>query len=225
MGRQSKFSVEDKLRIINETKYIDVDTVAKKYEISRFTLHTWQLKYKYQGVEGLRSTHHNQQYQASNHSLEEFAIKNGLKSKNQLLNWIHQYNEFNLKAYTPRKRDSKMHGRKTSFEERLTIIEELIKHDLNYNWAVEHYNVSHQQVYGWYHKYHQSGNNPESLRDRRGKAKPESQWTEADRLRAENRLLKAKLKQQEMEIAFAKKLVEIRNRRVKKKTNTKQFKN
>ena len=117
-----------------------------------------------------------------------------------------------------------MTGRKTTFEERLTIIEELIKHDLNYNWAVEHYNVSYQQVYGWYRKYKQSGNNPESLRDRRGKAKPKSEWTEADRLKAENRLLKAKLKQQEIEIAFAKKLVEIRNREAKKRTNTKQFK-
>ena len=236
MSRQSKFSTEDKLRIINEMKNIDADMIARKYGISEFTLHTWQLRYKYQGVEGLRTTHYNQQYskkfkaslvqqyQASNHSLEEFAIKNGLKSKRQLLNWINQYNEFNLKAYTPRKRDSKMRGRKTSFEERLTIIEELIKHDLNYNWAVEHYNVSYQQVYGWYRKYKQSGNNPESLRDRRGKAKPKSEWTETDRLKAENRMLKAKLKQQEMEIAFAKKLVEIRNREAKKKTDTNQFK-
>ncbi|WP_337097953.1 helix-turn-helix domain-containing protein, partial [Limosilactobacillus fermentum] len=120
MSRNSKFSAEDKLRIINEMKNIDVDMVAKKYEISRFALHTWQLKYKYQGIEGLRSAHQNQhyskkfkanlvqQYQASNHSLEEFAIKNGLKSKQQLLNWIHQYNGSNLRAYTPRKRDSKM---------------------------------------------------------------------------------------------------------------------
>ncbi|OWP34745.1 transposase, partial [Limosilactobacillus fermentum] len=43
MSRNSKFSAEDKLRIINEMKNIDVDMVAKKYEISRFALHTWQL--------------------------------------------------------------------------------------------------------------------------------------------------------------------------------------
>lgn len=36
--------------------------------------------------------------------------------------------------------------------------------------------------------------------------------TELDHLKAENRLLKAQLEQQEMEIAFAKKLMEIRNR-------------
>ena len=80
-----------------------------------------------------------------------------------------------------------MSGRKTSFEERLTIIEELIKHDVNYNWAVEKYHVSYHQVYGWYHKQLKSGNNLESLRDCRGKTKPEKEWTEVDRLKAENR--------------------------------------
>ncbi|MRG90303.1 helix-turn-helix domain-containing protein, partial [Lactobacillus reuteri] len=59
---------------------------------------------------------------------------------------------------------------------------------------------------------------------RRGKAKPEKEWTEVDRLKAENRLLKAKLQNQEMEIAFAKKLVEIRNREVDKGTNSGQLK-
>lgn len=105
-----------------------------------------------------------------------------------------------------------MTGRKTTLEERLKIIEELIKHDVNYNWAAEEYQVSYQQVYGWYQKYRKSGNDPESLRDRQGKAKPDKDWTEVDRLKAENRLLKAQLKNREMEIAFAKKLVEIRNR-------------
>ena len=47
----------------------------------------------------------------------------------------------------PRKQDSKMSGRKTSFEERLNIIEELIKHDVNYNWTAEKYQVSYQQFY------------------------------------------------------------------------------
>ncbi|AXX73227.1 hypothetical protein DL317_00030 [Limosilactobacillus reuteri] len=38
-----------------------------------------------------------------------------------------------------------MSGRKTDFEERLTIIEELIKHDVNYNWAVEKYHISYNK--------------------------------------------------------------------------------
>ncbi len=99
-----------------------------------------------------------------------------------------------------------MKDRKTTFDERLEIIEQLIRHDVDYKWAAEHYNVSYIQVYGWYRKYTESGNNPESLRDRRGKDKPESKFTEMDRLKRENKLLEARLHQQEMEIAFAKKI-------------------
>ena len=62
-----------------------------------------------------------EQYRQSTESMELFAIKHGLRSHTQLKQWIIKYNESNLKAYTPRKRDSKMSGRKTSFEERLTI--------------------------------------------------------------------------------------------------------
>ena len=99
-----------------------------------------------------------------------------------------------------------MKDRKTTFDERLEIIEQLIRHDVDYKWAAEHYNVNYSQVYGWYRKYTESGNNPKSLRDRRGKAKPESKFTEMDRLKRENKLLEARLHQQEMEIAFAKKI-------------------
>lgn len=166
-----------------------------------------------------------QQYQESTDSLEVFAIKHGLKSKRQLSNWIIQYNESKLKAYTSRKRDSIMLGRKTTFEERLSIIEELIKHDINYNWAVGKYHVSYQQVYGWYQKYRKSGNDPQSLRDRRGKAKPKEAWTEVDRLKAENRLLKTQLLRKEMEDTYSKKVMEIRNREANDSSNNKLSKN
>ena len=209
MSRKSKYSAEQKLAILNELTRSNISEVAKKYAVGKKTIRLSLV----------------QQYQKSDESLEIFAIKHGLKSKTQLSDWIMQYNESNLKAYTPRKRDSKMSGRKTDFEERLTIIEELIKHDVNYNWAVEKYHISYQQVYGWYQKYRKSGNDPESLRDRRGKAKPEEKWTEVDRLKAENRLLRAQLEKQEMEIAFAKKLTEIRNREVEKDSGTKPSKN
>lgn len=237
MVRKPKYSAEKKLLILKEALRDGSSKVMTKYNIGKDTIRRWRLLFKYQGLPGLQSDHHNQsysikfkrflveQYRQSTESMELFAIKHGLRSIEQLRQWIIQYNESNLKAYTPRKRDSKMSGRKTSFEERLMIIEELIKHDVNYNWAVEKYHVSYQQIYGWYQKYLKSGNNPESLRDRRGKTKPEKEWTEVDRLKAENRLLKAKLQNQEMEVAFAKKLVEIRNREVNKGSSSRASKN
>ena len=237
MTRKAKYTAEEKLSILNELSHSSVKEVTRKYSIGERTILHWQLLYKYQGIDGLRSSHHNcsyskdfkqdlvQRYQKSADSLEMFAIKNGLKSETQLSNWIIQYNGSKLKANTPRKRDSIMPGRKTTFEERLSIIEELIKHDINYNWAVNKYHVSYQQVYGWYQKYRKSGNDPQSLRDRRGKAKPKEAWTEVDRLKAENRLLKAQLLRKEMESAYAKKVMEIRNREVNDSSSNKSSKN
>lgn len=128
MGRKSKYSSEEKLAILNEADEIGVSSVANKHPISESTIRSWQLLYKYQGVEGLAATRSNQhysrefkyslveQFEQSDESVEVFAIKHGLRAKVQLQRWIIQYNESNLKAYTPRKRDSKMSGRKTSFE-------------------------------------------------------------------------------------------------------------
>ena len=213
MGRKSKYSADFKLMIIHEAETLGITRTSRKYSISDHTIRTWKLIYKYQGIQGLEPTHSNntysreykaslvEEYQKSDEKLEEFAIRHGLRGRIQLSQWIMGYNESILEDHRSGKRDSGMKGRKTTFDERLEIIEQLIRHDV---------------VYGWYRKYTESGNNPESLRDRRGKAKPESELTELDRLKRENKLLKARLHQQEMEIAFAKKFVEISNREAKK---------
>lgn len=60
----------------------------------------------------------------------------------------------------------------------------------------------------WVRKYETKGT--DGLIDRRGKAKPESELTEADKLRMENKILQAKIKDREMEIEILKKLRELR---------------
>ena len=99
-------------------------------------------------------------------------------------------------------------GRKTTLEERTEIVAFCIKHGKDYGLTAEKYGVSYQQVYSWVHKYEAKG--VIGLTDRRGKAKPESELTEADKLRMENKILQAKIKDQEMEIAILKKLRELR---------------
>ena len=73
---------------------------------------------------------------------------------------------------------------------------------------METYKVSYQQIYSWVKKYKEKG--VAGLTDRRGKAKPENELTEEERLRQENKILQAKIKDQEMEIALLKKLRELR---------------
>ena len=99
-------------------------------------------------------------------------------------------------------------GRKTTQEERAQLVAFCIEHGKDYALTVETYKVSYQQIYSWVRKYEAAG--VDGLVDRRGKTKPEDELTEAERLRQENRMLQAKLKDKEMEIALLKKLRELR---------------
>ena len=99
-------------------------------------------------------------------------------------------------------------GRKTTEEERTEIVAFCIEHGKDYGLTVETYKVSYQQIYSWVRKYEEKG--VKGLTDRRGKAKPEEEMTEAELLRRENKILQAKIKDQEMEIALLKKLRELR---------------
>ena len=98
-------------------------------------------------------------------------------------------------------------GRKTTQEERVEIVAFCIENGKDYGLAMEKYGVSYQQIYSWVRKYEARG--VKGLTDRRGKAKPEDTLTEADRLRMENKILQAKIKDQEMEIKLLKKLKEL----------------
>lgn len=71
--------------------------------------------------------------------------------------------------------------------------------------------ISYQQVYGWVTKYETNG--VEALQDKRGKRKTSDEMSEIEKLRAENKLLEAKNKKQQMEIDFLKKLEELERRR------------
>ena len=102
-------------------------------------------------------------------------------------------------------------GRKTSFEERVEIVQYCIEQQNNYVETARKYHVSYQQVYSWTTKFETQG--VEALQDKRGKRKPLEEMSEFEKLKAENRLLEAKNKRQQMEIDFLKKLEEIERRR------------
>jgi len=98
-------------------------------------------------------------------------------------------------------------GRKTTYEERIEIVEYCTTHQRNYKETAEKFQVSYQQVYSWVKKYESTG--IDVLLDKRGRTKPLDEMSELDHLRAENCLLKAKNKEQDMEMNFLKKLEEI----------------
>ena len=151
-----------------------------------------------------------QDYLTGKGSLRQICRQYGIKDKRQLRNWISCYNGHkDFKERSGARGEIYMtKGRKTTQEERAQIVAFCIEHGKDYGLTVETYQVSYQQIYSWVRKYEASG--VDGLVDRRGKAKPEDELTEAERLRQENRMLQAKLRDKEMEIALLKKLRELR---------------
>lgn len=99
----------------------------------------------------------------------------------------------------------------TTFEERVRIVEECISTGCDYTSIAIKYECSYGQVYSWVKKYQAKG--IDGLYDRRGKNKIVEELSEIEKLKIENRLLKAQTKKQQMEIDFLKKLDEIERRR------------
>ena len=151
-----------------------------------------------------------QDYLAGKGSLRKICKKYGIPDHKMLRQWISCYN--GQKGF--RKRSGARgeiymtKGRKTTQEERAQIVAFCIEHGKDYALTMATYQVSYQQIYSWVRKYEASGVN--GLVDRRGKTKPADELTETERLRQENRMLQAMLKDKEMEIALLKKLRELR---------------
>ena len=85
-------------------------------------------------------------------------------------------------------------GRTTTFDERVSVVEDCIANDHNYAVVAEKHKVSYQHVYTWVKKYEKNG--VEALKDHRGHTKPVEEMSELEKLRYENRMLKAEKLQQ-----------------------------
>ncbi|MCD7123173.1 helix-turn-helix domain-containing protein [Limosilactobacillus albertensis] len=77
-------------------------------------------------------------------------------------------------------------------------------------------------MYSWVRKYSQS-RDWQALKDNRGRNKGKEPTSELERLRKRVRELEAEKRESEVQIAFAKKLVEIRNREMQRPDDIKRF--
>ena len=196
-------------------------SIAKKYGVTKETFRQMVVFAKTDGIESVRISHTNKRYSAKTKlkavteyldckgSQVEICRKYHISSTSVFRKWISCYNSGkDFKERTRSERGITMNkGRKTTQEERTEIVAFCIEHGKDYGLAMEKYGVTYQQIYSWVRKYESKG--VEGLADRRGKAKPEDALTEADRLRMENKILQAKLKDMEMENKLLKKLREL----------------
>ena len=151
-------------------------------------------------------------YLSHEFTFPEILKKYQIRSGTQLKKWIKKYNGHEeLKSSGTGGSIIMTKGRKTTFEERVEIVQYCIAHDRNYVQTAEQYQVSYQQARNYIVKYEAGG--VEALRDNRGKRKHPDEMSELEKLRAEVKILKAEKARAEMEASFLKKLEEIEKRR------------
>lgn len=223
-----KYSKEFKLKVLAEHQEgASFYSLEKKYNIVLGTVKRWNAAFLAHGEEAL--DYHNSNlctysaefkqrvvsdYLSGGGSFGSLAVKYGIHAESTVLKWVKQYNSHEeltdsrkVGGYLMTK---DIRSRKTTFEERITIVEYCVAHSNDYSGTAKEFNCSYGQVYSWVKKYIKKG--IDGLKDGRGHNKPVDDMSELERLRAENRLLKAEQKRQQMEIDLLKKLEEIERR-------------
>ena len=220
-----KVSVEDKIYAVN--LYLDgkesQHRIAAMLDVSLSSVQQWIRNYESMGA-GAFTLKGNKKYSkelkqqavsdylAGRGSQNDICKKYGIRSKSKLQMWIKKYNGHEeLKSSGTGGNIIMTKGRKTTFEERVEIVQYCIAHDRNYAEAAIKYQVSYQQARSYTVKYESGG--VEALKDNRGKRKNPNEMNDLEKLRAEVKILRAEKERAEMEASFLKKLEEIERRR------------
>jgi len=226
LGRKAKFSFETKIDIVLRCLkgQTSANHEATLLGINSSRVLEWISLYQSLGENGLITTSKNTTYSSETKtsavldylhgkgSYIEICRKYGIRSSTQLRNWIMKYNGHEkLKDSGTGGTPIMTKGRKTTFEERVEIVQYCIKNTHNYAETADKFSISYQQARNYTLKYEEKG--VEGLRDRRGKRKSQDEMSELEKLRAEVKILRAEKKRAEMEISFLKKLEEIERRR------------
>jgi transposase-like protein len=240
MGRNVKFSKEIKLEIIG--RYLEGESsshLSSLYGINQRYLSTLVAKFAVLGESAFDSSDRNKRYskelkQAAitdyfnqDGSIEQITNKYQIRDPSILRQWIIKYNShIALVDYDPKPEVYMAKSRKTTYEERIEIVQYCLEHELNYKETAVKYGVNYAQVYTWVKKYKEHGE--EGLTDKRGRNKPEPEMTEEEKLRHRLKKEQARIKYLEMENAALKKLEEIERREIvekNKRTSTKRYLN
>lgn len=214
----SSLSQEEKVRAVHEylQGILSLRDIAWKYGVGDTSVRKWIAKYNAGGDAALVPNHTKkhysksfkqeviQAYLAGEGSYSELCVRYNIPSFDTIRKWVLQYNDCSAIQGNSETGGSTImtKGRKTTYEERIEIVSFCIENHKDYQLAAETYQISYQQIYSSVKKYESEG--AEALTDKRGRTKLEAEMTELEKLRVENRLLKAQNKRQEMEMAFLK---------------------
>ena len=215
-----KYSKEFKLKVLKEHEEgASFYSLEKKYGITFGSVKRWNSAFKAHGEDVLARQNSNLcrytaefkkevvlDYLSGGGSGQSVAVKYGIHAESTVLKWVKQYNSHVELTESREVGDylitKDIKPRKTTLEERIRIVEYCIANSNDYSAAAKAYNCSYGQVYSWVKKYEADGAG--GLKDGRGRTKPEEELSEMEKLKAENRLLRAEKKKQQMEIDLLK---------------------
>ena len=220
-----RFTESEKIALVSKylNQNLDPSNFAKTNDINIDTFRDWLVNYRSLGMNAFSRTgnqHYSEEFKLKvvheylnrEGSLRYLCEKHKIRSKTQLRSWIAKYNNHEkLRSYSGGTGRIMVKGRKTTFEERIDIVKDYIESGSSYEEIAEKYNISYQQIYQWVRKYQEHG--IDGLQDRRGKRKNSDEMTEIEKLRAELKMERAKVKHLELENRVLKKLKEIERRR------------
>ena len=226
MSKRKRISPYEKVNAVKE--YLEGNhswqSIADKYQVSASSFRKWLYKYQASGEASFLKVSHNSSYSEEfklsvimdylngKGSYSELTVKYKIPSSEMIRRWVLRYNGHSeCKTSLSGGKNRMAKGRRTTFDERVEIVQYCIARSYNYAETAEKYQVSYQQARSYTVKYESGG--VDALKDRRGKHKAPEEMNELEKLRAEVKILKAEKEHAEMEASFLKKLEEIERRR------------
>ncbi|WP_031546799.1 helix-turn-helix domain-containing protein [Salinicoccus luteus] len=207
-----------------------VDTLH--LDMNSITLNLYYQGYQQHGLEALLPKQSNRRYsecfkreivrmhESEGYSPRASAAEYNIPAHETVRGWIMRYTAGKpLADYTPRPEVYTMKTRKTTYEERVEIVNACLENGLNYKETTARYNVKYAQVYGWVQKYKTHGN--AGLVDGRGRGKPTAALSESDAQAARIEALEARNKWLEMENEVLKKQKQIEEKLMRQDSDKK----
>lgn len=222
MGRKSKYSVEQKewaclAYISGEKSAIEIADSLGMGKTGVNKILFWAKQYKAYGVDVFVEKPHNQryskefklkvvqEYHTAGLSLEDLAIKYNIPTHTTVLSWVKKYNShIELKDYDPEPEVYMTKSRKTTYEERITIVKDCLDNGRSFKQTALKYECSYAQVRQWVLKYEEKGE--EGLLDKRGRRKNEEELTDLEKANRRIKQLERQNKELKMKNEILKKV-------------------
>lgn len=204
-------------------------TIAEIIGCNRNSVHQWYLAYKHHGEKAFETANRRftytkdfkimvaDMYSSGKYSILDISSRFNIPDA-VVRSWYFKY--YNGIEFNELKGDHTMKSRKTTYEERVEIVEWTLSHDKDYSAASDKFGVSYALVYKWTKAYENEGSEALKYKKRGPKAKKDISWenlSEVERLKKELEFERELRKFREFELELLKKKEEIEKEMLSRK--------